>query len=483
MMIMPTTAPKSCSPATGTRAAPPNPLPSLSASNAAPRLLLLAALALSAAADCSFSTVSRPAPLPRSPHAARPAKQHLLSPFAWPGRAQRSLLRLDAATPAATAARSGAATGAARPVIMDESQLSALVQLNEAWGTWAGNSNAATACAAWAGVTCSPKGLVLALDAKAFVADPPPSGAIPADITNLAYLQYLDLSYIDLVGSIPSLASLTSLTHLAIGMDGCRLAGTLDGLGWLSSLSNLQTLRLVGLADFTGDLSSLHILSHLESIQHLALSSLTNATGEIPREIRYLTALTALDLSYLRAVDFPDWVTQLPNLQSLNVNADDERRQGLLSDDFSLLTALTSLSLGHNNLDGYLPKSWSSLVNLQELDLTYNRLQGTIPATFSTLTALTKLVLSENSLSGSIPPAFSTNIQILWLGYNSFSGPIPPHLALTNLVELQLSSNLFTGGIPSAFTKLTAMSTLDICNNSLSSDLDVVAQMTWLTDI
>ncbi|CAI5534953.1 unnamed protein product, partial [Closterium sp. Naga37s-1] len=152
-----------------------------------------------------------------------------------------------------------------------------------------------------------------------------------------------DLTYIDLVGPIPSLATLTSLTYLTIGLDGSKLTGTLDGLAWLSSLTNLQTLGLEYLAAFTGDLSSLHILSHLKDLQQLKIISLTNATGEIPREIRYLTALTALDLSYLRALEFPDWVTHLSNLQYLNANTDDERRQGLLKDDISELTALTSL--------------------------------------------------------------------------------------------------------------------------------------------
>ncbi|CAI5938398.1 unnamed protein product [Closterium sp. NIES-65] len=38
-----------------------------------------------------------------------------------------------------------------------------LLQLKEAWGIWASNSNATTVCAAWDGVTCSPKGLVVAL--------------------------------------------------------------------------------------------------------------------------------------------------------------------------------------------------------------------------------------------------------------------------------------------------------------------------------
>ncbi|CAI6002701.1 unnamed protein product [Closterium sp. NIES-65] len=180
----------------------------------------------------------------------------------------------------------------------------ALVQLKEAWGMWAGNSNATTACSAWTGITCSPNGLVTALDSKLFPElDPPLSGAIPASISSLAALQYLDLTYIDLVGPIPSLATLTSLTHLTIGLDGSKLTGTLDGLAWLSSLTNLQTLHafritpathaevpcsyctttvasrmpycppttrgLEYLAAFTGDLSSLHILSHLKDLQTL----------------------------------------------------------------------------------------------------------------------------------------------------------------------------------------------------------------------
>ncbi|GJP30110.1 hypothetical protein CLOM_g22344, partial [Closterium sp. NIES-68] len=344
----------------------------------APRLLLLtalAALALTVAADCAFSASNRlavlsgsagpaaaaaaaaAAPPPRLYHASLPLhhgrrvppKQRLrmaAAPLARPAaaaaraRARRSLLkRVDATVQAAASA---AAAGPA--VLLEASQLSALVQLNKAWRAWGKNGNASTACAAWKGVTCSPKGLVVGLDSNEFPqSDSSPTGAMPAAITTLATLQNLDLTNVDLVGTIPSLASLTSLTHLALGYDGNTVTGTLEGLAWLSSLSNLQTLFLGYFAEFTGDLSSLHILTHLKSLQSLTVTSFTNATGEIPLQIRYMTGLTALDLSLLRAVEFPDWVTHLSNLQSLNVNADDERRQGLLSDDISLLKTLTSL--------------------------------------------------------------------------------------------------------------------------------------------
>ncbi|CAI5534949.1 unnamed protein product [Closterium sp. Naga37s-1] len=178
-------------------------------------LLLLAAIALPAATACSVSSANRAALPPRRRDApARVRKQSLLSRLPRPNRARRSLLKLDVA---AAAAGSSPESGAARPAVLEGSQLKALVQLKEAWGMWAGNSNATTACSAWTGVTCSPKGLVTALDSKLFPeSDPPPSGAIPASITTLATLQYLDLTYIDLVGPIPSLASLTALSHVYV---------------------------------------------------------------------------------------------------------------------------------------------------------------------------------------------------------------------------------------------------------------------------
>ncbi|CAI7852590.1 unnamed protein product [Closterium sp. NIES-53] len=63
----------------------------------------------------------------------------------------------------------------------------------------------------------SRNGAVLALDSKAFTVDPPPTGTIPAAITDLATLQYLDMTYsINLVGAVPSLSPLTRLTHLYV---------------------------------------------------------------------------------------------------------------------------------------------------------------------------------------------------------------------------------------------------------------------------
>ncbi|CAI7881690.1 unnamed protein product [Closterium sp. NIES-54] len=246
---------------------------------AAARLLLVPLLILTAAANC-FPRNAAPPPLPSPPrrpdprhrpplprgnlrlrapsplrHAAEPSLGAWLefpsvawgNSSSWRNRGEgggsqggardrRALLRVEVTAAAAAAA-------AARPVALGTSQLRALVQLQEAWGAWAGNSNATTACSAWAGVTCSPNGLVLTLDSKAFNVDPPPTGTIPAAITDLVALQYLDLTYgINLAGAMPSLSSLTRLTYLALGADGCLLTATVDQLSWLSSLSALHSL-------------------------------------------------------------------------------------------------------------------------------------------------------------------------------------------------------------------------------------------------
>ncbi|CAI5962578.1 unnamed protein product [Closterium sp. NIES-65] len=49
------------------------------------------------------------------------------------------------------------------PIAFPVPAVKVLLQLNAAWGVWPNNSNATTACSAWDGLTCRPKGLVVAL--------------------------------------------------------------------------------------------------------------------------------------------------------------------------------------------------------------------------------------------------------------------------------------------------------------------------------
>ena len=77
---------------------------------------------------------------------------------------------------------------------------------------------------------------------------------------------------------------------------------------------------------------------------------------------------------------------------------------GTIPSSFSVLTKLTSLSLGRNAFNGSVPASFSLLTGLTFLSLYNNSLSGTLPASLSKLTNVVTLYVYNNFLSGSVPP-------------------------------------------------------------------------------
>jgi hypothetical protein len=121
-------------------------------------------------------------------------------------------------------------------------------------------------------------------------------------------------------------------------------------------------------------------------------------------------------------------------------------------------TTVQSISLGSNNLNGFLPTELGNLANLQYLNLIWNQLSGSIPPELGNLANLQYLFLHSNQLSGNIPPELGNlaNLQYLFLQSNQLSGNIPPELGnLTNLRYLKIHSNRLNGSIPSNLTNLT----------------------------
>lgn len=97
-----------------------------------------------------------------------------------------------------------------------------------------------------------------------------------------------------------------------------------------------------------------------------------------------------------------------------------------------ILSAVTSLDLSANNLNGQIPEDIGYLRGLQSLNLSHNDITGQIPHEFAEMANLEALDLSNNELSGRIPEAFA---DLSFLGYlnlsnNNLSGRIPdlPHL-------------------------------------------------------
>jgi Leucine-rich repeat (LRR) protein len=107
-----------------------------------------------------------------------------------------------------------------------------------------------------------------------------------------------------------------------------------------------------------------------------------------------------------------------------------------------------NLSLGYNNLHGYIPTSIGNLTNLNALDFHNNQLTGSIPTSIGNLTNLTYLAIDANDLEGHIPSYIGnfTNLVYLDLQGNEFSEVIPWELGrLTGLIFLDISSNHLTG--------------------------------------
>ncbi|CAI5970715.1 unnamed protein product [Closterium sp. NIES-64] len=115
-----------------------------------------------------------------------------------------------------------------------------LVELNAALHGWSGNSRLSRHCSQWAGVTCNHRGLVTAID----------------------------LSTASVLGSLPSsLSRLAHLTYLNIG--SANITGIVEGLSWISSLTNLNALVMAGVSSMEGDLSALTFLTSLKALQSL----------------------------------------------------------------------------------------------------------------------------------------------------------------------------------------------------------------------
>lgn len=80
--------------------------------------------------------------------------------------------------------------------------------------------------------------------------------------------------------------------------------------------------------------------------------------------------------------------------------------------DIGLLTSLTTLGLGDNDLSGTIPETIAKCTLLQQFALDRNQIGGTVPSELSQLSALTSLNLAVNILQGSLPSLLSTMTQL-----------------------------------------------------------------------
>ncbi|BFG37781.1 hypothetical protein CerSpe_240550 [Prunus speciosa] len=294
-------------------------------------------------------------------------------------------------------------------------------------------------------------------------------GVFPSFIGSLEKLKYLDLSGLYFVGVIPpNLGNLSRLLYLDLSL------GTFEtDLHCLATLSSLKYLHLGGLNLTKATSYWLPTVNMLPSLVelHLPLCGLSILPLTLP-SINF-TSLLVLDLSGNKFTStIPPWLFNLTKLEKLDFSVNS--LTGKLHDSLGHLKSLRFLNLSYNSFQGSIPKSIGNLRFSYDshVDLTSNRFEGPLPLWSSNISLLH---LRDNLFSGPIPHNIGQvmpNLKYLDISTNSLSGSIP--LFLGNLSQLQfilISNNLLSGEIPHFWNNMPSLVCINLSNNSLSGEI------------
>uniref|UniRef100_A0A7N2MLI4 Leucine-rich repeat-containing N-terminal plant-type domain-containing protein n=1 Tax=Quercus lobata TaxID=97700 RepID=A0A7N2MLI4_QUELO len=302
-------------------------------------------------------------------------------------------------------------------------------------------------------------------------------------------LEILDLSNSQLHGPLPvSLGNLSSLTYLDLGNN--QLEGTLPQN--FGQLSKLETLHIESNM-LKGVVSEVHF-SNLTSLRGLFASG-NQLTLKVSQNWIPPFQLESLYLqSWNLGPKFPPWLCSQRHLQSLDIS--DTRISNVVPSSFwNLSSQFRLLNLSHNLIHGEIPVILSASV----IDLSSNHFKGPLPCISSNVYVLD---LSNNSFSGSISHFFCFKVNehktigylnlgknllsriipdclmnwndlvVLNLGYNNFSGIIPASMgSLASLQSLHLYKNKFFGKLPSSLKNCTELVTIDVAENRFAGNI------------
>ncbi|KAL2967126.1 hypothetical protein AAZX31_16G158000 [Glycine max] len=262
-------------------------------------------------------------------------------------------------------------------------------------------------------------------------------------------LQELDFKYNQITGSLPDLSVFSSLRSLFL--DGNKLSGKIP-----------EGIRLP---------------FHLES---LSIRS-NSLEGGIPKSFGNSCALSSLDMSHNNLnKELSVIIHQLSgcarfSLQELNIGGN--QINGTLS-DLSIFSALKTLDLSENQLNGKIPESTKLPSLLESLSIGSNSLEGGIPKSFGDACALRSLDMSNNSLSEEFPMIIHHlsgcarySLQQLSLSMNQINGTLPDLSIFSSLRELNLDGNKLYGEIPKDYKFPPQLERLDMQSNFLKGVL------------
>lgn len=280
------------------------------------------------------------------------------------------------------------------------------------------------------------------------------------------------------------ISSLRNLTHLHLGSS--RAYGMLSDDSWsamllleeltlrtnliggtisksIGKLKYLRELEISGLPELAGTLPESIGDCPIEEL-HLEFTSINHPLPQITEGVM-LSTLRKVHINHLQSSgSIPDWMWQLPNLQTLDLSS--SGLSGFLPETSGNLTNLKTLRLGINGLFGQLP----DFPSLEVLDIHNNYISGTIPP--GIIASANSLMLSHNHFGDTgVPISFlqSPNLKKLDLSYNRFTGSLP--LFQAAIYVLDLSYNKFNGSIPDSYCHVGQYG-LRLSNNLLSGSLE-----------
>ncbi|CAN0863412.1 Receptor-like protein EIX2 [Linum grandiflorum] len=353
---------------------------------------------------------------------------------------------------------------------------------------------------------------------------------IPRFLGSMTSLKSLFLEGSRFRGVIPhQLGNLSNLVELGLQISHDDYFLYADSLQWLSGLPALEYLGLSG-TDLSNASDWLNMINAVPSLSELYLAN-CHISGDFPLVHVNLSSLSVLDLSHNRfghnrfgPTSFPRWVSHLKRLTSLDLQMNDLR--GPVPDELRNLTSLRALRLSWNMFNGSIPNWLFSFRHLEVLDIRQNVLAGDVAIGIGNLTSLIHLDLTSNhrlTFEGGIPASFrsfcelkslelsyiklqqnvsellqifedcsSSTLERLYLDHcqlfgqltdqirkfkrlthlmledNSISGPLPMSFGeLASLHYANLARNQINGTIPTSFGRLAKLGFVDISHNSM----------------
>eukprot|EP00257_Ricinus_communis_P027850 XP_025015264.1 receptor-like protein 1 [Ricinus communis] len=276
----------------------------------------------------------------------------------------------------------------------------------------------------------------------------------------------LNNSFLQSIGKMISLKT--------ISLSSCRLTGTIPLIQGLCELKHLQELD-ISFNSFTGNLP--WCLANLTSLQRLDLS-FNHFNGSISLSpVSSLISIYHLDLQQNK-FQIPISLNPFANLSKLTYFdcSGNELFAETEVEDMTPKFQLKTLYLSGHGYGGAFPKFLYHQQELKKVDLSNIILKERFPYwLLDNNTNLETLYLGNNSLSGPIqlPVHSHRNLFRLNISYNSFQGGIPMQIGayFPRLIDLRMSRNGFSHSIPSSFGNMSSLEGLDLFNNQLSGSI------------